>query len=147
VRDRATTNRATQQHAKAKIESIETSATAGAMTGNAPSKKQPTFEQLSLANISLSSTRTDLSARLQKSIRYSGSLSRMSGGDDKDPMSLPMCVAASVAVLPFVMRFYCGGFGVKRQVQEALLASALGSCSFERRVYRMGGVSVALDRL
>src|SRR5260370_41399021 len=29
VRDRATTNRATQQHAKAKIESIETSATAG----------------------------------------------------------------------------------------------------------------------
>jgi hypothetical protein len=45
VRDRGTTNRATQQHAKAKIESIEMSATAGAMTGNAPSKKQATFER------------------------------------------------------------------------------------------------------
>jgi hypothetical protein len=54
VRDRPTTNRATQQHAKAKIESIETSATAGAMTGNAPSKKQPIVEQRSLANILLS---------------------------------------------------------------------------------------------
>jgi hypothetical protein len=74
LRNRATTNRATQQHAKAKIESIETSAAAGAMTGNAPSKKQPTFEQLSPANISLSSTRADLSARLQKAIPYSGAL-------------------------------------------------------------------------
>jgi len=68
------TNRATQQHAKAKIESIETSATAGAMTGNAPSKKQPTFEQLSLANISLSSTRTDLSARLHSQFAIVGAL-------------------------------------------------------------------------
>jgi len=33
-----------------KIESIETSATAGAMTGNAASKKQPIIEQFSLAN-------------------------------------------------------------------------------------------------
>ena len=55
----------------------------------------------------------------------------MSGGHDKDPMSLPMCVAASVAVLPFVMRFYRGGLGVKSQVQEALLACALGSGSLE----------------
>jgi hypothetical protein len=54
VRDRATTNRATQQHAKAKIESIETSATAGATIGSAASKKQPILEQRSLANILLS---------------------------------------------------------------------------------------------
>ena len=39
---------------KAAIESIQNSATAGAIAGNAASKKQPTFEQLSLANISLS---------------------------------------------------------------------------------------------
>jgi hypothetical protein len=39
---------------KTAIESIQNSATAGAMAGNAASKKQPTFEQLSLANISLS---------------------------------------------------------------------------------------------
>jgi hypothetical protein len=42
------------QHDKATIESIQTNATAGAMAGIAASKKQPTFEQLSLANISLS---------------------------------------------------------------------------------------------
>jgi hypothetical protein len=42
------------QHEKATIESIEISATAGAMAGIAASKKQPTFEQFSLANISLS---------------------------------------------------------------------------------------------
>jgi len=40
-----------QQHEKVKIESIETSATAGAMTGKAASKKQPAFEQLSLADM------------------------------------------------------------------------------------------------
>ena len=34
------------------MESIQISATAGAMIGNAPSKTQPTFEQFSLANIS-----------------------------------------------------------------------------------------------
>jgi hypothetical protein len=45
------------QHDKATIESIQTSATAGAMAGIAASKKQPTFEQLSLANISLSIVR------------------------------------------------------------------------------------------
>jgi hypothetical protein len=37
-----------------RIESIETSATAGAMTGSAASKKQPILEQRSLANILLS---------------------------------------------------------------------------------------------
>jgi hypothetical protein len=42
------------QDEKAAIESIQTSATAGAMAGIAASKKQPTFEQFSLANISLS---------------------------------------------------------------------------------------------
>jgi hypothetical protein len=51
-------NRTTQQHEKVKIESIETSATAGAMTGNATSKKQPTFEQFSLVDMSLSVGRT-----------------------------------------------------------------------------------------
>jgi len=39
------------QHEKAAIESIQTSATEGAMTGSAASKKQPIFEQLSFANI------------------------------------------------------------------------------------------------
>ena len=39
------------QHEKAAIESIQTSATAGPMTGSAASKKHPIFEQLSLANI------------------------------------------------------------------------------------------------
>jgi hypothetical protein len=42
------------QHEKATTEIIEISATAGAMAGIAASKKQPTFEQFSLANISLS---------------------------------------------------------------------------------------------
>jgi hypothetical protein len=42
------------QHEKATIESIEISATTGVMAGIAASKKQPTFEQFSLANISLS---------------------------------------------------------------------------------------------
>ena len=46
-------------------------------------------------------------------------------------MSLPMCVAAGVVVLPFVMRFYRGCFGVKRQVKEALLACAVGSRSLQ----------------
>src|SRR5271154_1959126 len=55
-----------------------------------------------------------------------GSLRRLSGGRHEDPASLPICVASCVVVLPFVMRFYLGGFGVKRQVQEALLACALG---------------------
>ena len=59
------------------------------------------------------------------------SLSRLNGGPDKDPVSLPICVAASIVVLPFVMRFYLGGFGVKRQIQEAPLARALGSRSLE----------------
>jgi hypothetical protein len=59
------------------------------------------------------------------------SFSRLNGGCDKDPVSLPMRVAASVVVLPFVMGFYLGGFGVKRQVQEALLGCALGSRSLE----------------
>jgi hypothetical protein len=44
-------DRTTQQQAKAKVESIETSATAGATIGSAASKKQPTLEQRSLANI------------------------------------------------------------------------------------------------
>jgi hypothetical protein len=39
------------QHEKAAIESIQISAKAGAMAGIAASKKQPIFEQLSLANI------------------------------------------------------------------------------------------------
>jgi hypothetical protein len=39
------------QNEKAAIESIQTSATEGAMTGSAASKKQPTFEQFSRANI------------------------------------------------------------------------------------------------
>jgi len=55
-----------------------------------------------------------------------GSLRRLSGGRHEDPASLPICMASCVVVLPFVMRFYLGGFGVKRQVQEALLACALG---------------------
>jgi hypothetical protein len=37
-----------------------------------------------------------------------------------------MCLAAGVVVLPFVMRFYLGSFGVKRQFYEAPLACALG---------------------
>jgi hypothetical protein len=39
------------QDVKAATESIQISATAGAMPGNAASRKQPTFEQFSLANI------------------------------------------------------------------------------------------------
>jgi hypothetical protein len=39
------------QYEKAAIESIQISATVGAMIGNAPSKNQPTFEQFSRANI------------------------------------------------------------------------------------------------
>jgi len=39
------------QNEKAAIESIQTSATQGAATGSAASKKQPTFEQFSRANI------------------------------------------------------------------------------------------------
>ena len=46
-------------------------------------------------------------------------------------MFLPMCLAAGVVVLPFVMRFHRGSFGVKRQVKEALLARALASRSLE----------------
>jgi hypothetical protein len=60
-----------------------------------------------------------------------GSLRRLSGGRHEDPASLPICVASCVVVLPFEMRFYLGGFGVKRQVQEALLACALGACPLE----------------
>ena len=71
----------------------------------------------------------------------------LNGSCDKDPVSLPICVAAGVVVLPFVMRFYIGGFGVKRQLQEALLAVALGSRSLERDVCRMGGNSVVVDGL
>jgi hypothetical protein len=52
-------------------------------------------------------------------------------GLDKDPMSLPMGMATRVVVLPFVMRFYLGGFGIKSQVHEAPLACALGSRSLE----------------
>jgi hypothetical protein len=58
-----------------------------------------------------------------------GSLSRLNGGPDKDPVSLPICVPASIVVLPFVMRFYLNG--VKREVQETLLARSLGFRSLE----------------
>jgi hypothetical protein len=71
----------------------------------------------------------------------------LNGCHNKDPMSLPTCVAAGVVVLPFVMRFYRGGFGVNRQVKEALLACALGSRSLEWGVCRMGGHSIVLEGL
>src|SRR5204862_2314189 len=54
-----------------------------------------------------------------------GSLGMLNGGCDKDPVSLPICVAAGVVVLPFVMRFYLGGFEVKWQVHDPLLVVAL----------------------
>jgi hypothetical protein len=47
------------QNEKAAIESIQTSATEGAMTGSAASKKQPTFEQFSRANITTLHWRND----------------------------------------------------------------------------------------
>ena len=71
----------------------------------------------------------------------------LNGGSDKDPVCLPICVAAGVVVLPFVMRFDLGRFGVERQVQEALLAIALGSRSLEGEVCRMGWISVVVDGL
>jgi hypothetical protein len=55
----------------------------------------------------------------------------LNGSRDKGPVSLPMCVAAGVVVLPFVMRFYLGGFGVKRHDDEASLTCALGARSLE----------------
>ena len=48
------------QNEKAAIESIQTSATEGAITGSAASKKQPTFEQFSRANIITLHWRNDL---------------------------------------------------------------------------------------
>jgi hypothetical protein len=75
------------------------------------------------------STPTYLSAVAE--LISSGSLSRLYGSHDKDPMSLPMCVAAGIVVLPFVMRFYLGSFGVKRRLNDALLACALGSRPLE----------------
>jgi hypothetical protein len=48
------------QDEKAAIESIQTSATAGPITGSVASKKQPTFEQLLLANILLLQWQKDL---------------------------------------------------------------------------------------
>jgi hypothetical protein len=46
------------QDDKAAIESLQTSATAGPITGNAASRTQPNFEQLSLANIFVLHRRT-----------------------------------------------------------------------------------------
>jgi hypothetical protein len=48
------------QDEKAAIESIQISPTAGAMAGIAASKKQPTFEQFSLANIFILHWQKDL---------------------------------------------------------------------------------------
>ena len=48
------------QNEKAAIESIQISPTAGAMAGIAASKKQPTFEQFSLANIFILHWQKDL---------------------------------------------------------------------------------------
>ena len=44
----------------------------------------------------------------------------MNGSRDKGPVSLPMCVAAGVVVLPFVMRFYLGDFGSKGMTTKPL---------------------------
>ena len=60
-----------------------------------------------------------------------GGLSRLNGGRHKGPVSLPMCVAAAVVVLPFVMRFYLGGFGVIGHDNEASLTCALRARSLE----------------